>query len=158
MIAINILGGNQMKRLYLDVCTYCRPFDDHNFLRIRLETDAFYLITQHVKNGHYQAVVSPVHFKEVGAVTSLKKRFKIKALLNKADTDAVYNTNKARLRADELHALKLGVADAAHVAYAEQIADVFITCDDKLLKKCKNIPLSVVAMDPIEFIMSEGLQ
>jgi hypothetical protein len=22
-----------MKRLYLDVCTYCRPFDDQNFLR-----------------------------------------------------------------------------------------------------------------------------
>jgi len=49
-----------MKRLYLDVCTYCRPFDDQNFLRIRLETDAFYLITQYIKQEKYQAVVSPV--------------------------------------------------------------------------------------------------
>ncbi len=147
-----------MKRLYLDVCTYCRPFDDQNFLRIRLETDAFYLITQYIKNGHYQTVVSPVHFKEVGAITSLKKRFKIKSLLNKIDTGTIYDTNKARQRADELHALNFGIADAAHVAYAEQIADVFITCDDKLLKKCKKTPLTVVAMAPIEFIMSEGLQ
>ncbi len=96
-----------MKRLYLDVCTYCRPFDTQNFLRIRAETDAYYLIIQHIKKGQYQAVVSPVHFKEVSAITSLKKRFKIQALLNKANT---------------------------------------------------KISLSIVAMNPIEFIVLENLQ
>jgi len=50
-----------MKRLYLDVCTYCRPFDNQNALRIRLETDAFYLIMKHIKEGKYKAVLSPVH-------------------------------------------------------------------------------------------------
>jgi predicted nucleic acid-binding protein len=147
-----------MKRLYLDICTYCRPFDDQNFLRLRSETDAFYLITQHIKKGLYQAVVSPVHFKEVSAITSLKKRVEIQALLNQGNTQFSYDADKARQRADELHALKFGVADAAHVAYAEQIADVFITCDDKLLKKCKKTSLSIVAMNPIEFIVSEDLQ
>jgi len=29
----------RMKILYLDVCALCRPFDDQNQLRIRLETD-----------------------------------------------------------------------------------------------------------------------
>jgi hypothetical protein len=37
-----------MKTLYLDVCTYCRPFDNQDALRIRLETEAFYLILQHI--------------------------------------------------------------------------------------------------------------
>ncbi|MCK5524387.1 MAG: hypothetical protein KAI83_14745 [Thiomargarita sp.] len=147
-----------MKKLYLDICTYCRPFDDQNFLRIRLETDAFYLITQHIKEGGYQAVISPVHFKEASAIPLLKKRLEIQTLLNQVDTKTTYDAKKAHQRADELHALKFGVADAAHVAYAEQMADIFITCDDKLLKKCKKKPLSVMAMNPIEFLVSENLQ
>ena len=32
--------------LYLDVCTLCRPFDDQNMMRIRLETDSYHLILQ----------------------------------------------------------------------------------------------------------------
>ena len=36
---------NKLK-LYLDVCTLCRPFDDQNRMRIRLETDSYYLIMQ----------------------------------------------------------------------------------------------------------------
>jgi len=40
----------QKKRLYLDVCTLCRPFDDQNMMRIRLETDAFYLILRNIQN------------------------------------------------------------------------------------------------------------
>jgi hypothetical protein len=147
-----------MKRLYLDVCTYCRPFDNQNDLRIRLETDAFYLITKYIKGNQYQTIISPVHFKEVNAIPSLKKRFEIQTLLNQVDTQIVYDADKARQRADKLHTLKFGVADAAHVAYAEQIADVFITCDDKLLKRCKKTSLSIVAMDPIEFLVSEDLQ
>jgi len=147
-----------MKRLYLDVCTYCRIFDNQNFLRIRLETDAVYLIIQHIENGDYLAVVSPVHFKEVAAITSSKKRFKINSLLNKTNTAIACDNNKARQRADELYTtFNFGVADAAHVAYAEQIADIFITCDDKLLKKCKKVA-SIMAMNPIEFIISENLQ
>ncbi len=30
--------------LYLDVCAYCRPFDNQQSLRIRLETDALYIL------------------------------------------------------------------------------------------------------------------
>ena len=82
----------------------------------------------------------------------MKKRFKIQALLNKANTKIPYDANKAHQRANELHALKFGVADAAHLAYAEQIADVFITCDDKLLKRIQKTSLSIVAMNPIAFI------
>jgi hypothetical protein len=105
-----------MKRLYLDVCTYCRPFDDQNFLRIRLETDAFYFIARYIKEGQYKTVISPIHFKEVNVIPLLKKRIEIQTLLNQVDTETTYDAKKAHQRADELHALKFGVADAAHVA------------------------------------------
>ncbi|MFZ4504631.1 MAG: hypothetical protein ACOYM1_11850 [Methylovulum sp.] len=52
-----------MKVIYLDVCTYCRPFDNQDALRISLETEAFYLILQYIQHNHYQPVVSPVHLK-----------------------------------------------------------------------------------------------
>ena len=35
-------------RLYLDVCTFCRPFDNQNMMRIRLETDSYYLMNETV--------------------------------------------------------------------------------------------------------------
>jgi predicted nucleic acid-binding protein len=42
-----------------------------------------------------------------------------------------------------LYSQGFGVADAAHVAFAEQLADVFIACDDKLLKKCRKASLKI---------------
>ena len=87
-----------MKTLYLDACALCRPFDDQQQPRIRLETDALLLI------------------------------------LNESG---------------------MGIADAAHVAFAEQLADYFITCDDKLLKQCRKIDLKIPAMNPVEFIALE---
>ena len=93
----------------------------------------------------------------MNAIPSSKKRLEIQALLNGNDK-AIYDIDKARQRADELHTLKFGIADAAHLAYAEQIADIFITCDDKLLKKCKKTSLSIMTINPIEFVLLEGLQ
>ena len=63
-------------RIYLDVCTLCRPYDDQNLMRIRLETDAFYLILQHIQNGRYTMIVSPVHFREVAAIEETRERQK----------------------------------------------------------------------------------
>lgn len=64
-----------------------------------------------------------------------------------------------RSRAEYLYQSGVGIADAAHVAYAEVLADVFITCDDKLLKKCqKETSLKITAMNPLQFVLSEELQ
>jgi predicted nucleic acid-binding protein len=148
-----------MKKLYLDVCTYCRPFDNQDALRIRLETEAFYLILQHIEQNHYQSVISPVHLKEIEAIDAIEERLLLKAELTKYPHPVVSDTSTLRSRAEYLHQQGFGIADAAHVAYAENLADVFITCDDKLLKKCKKEPsLTVAAMNPLEFVLSEELQ
>ncbi|VAX31569.1 hypothetical protein MNBD_NITROSPIRAE03-72 [hydrothermal vent metagenome] len=74
----------QRKKLYIDVCTLCRPFDDQDIMRIRL--------------------------------------------------------------------------DAAHLAFAEATADVFITCDDKLLKKAKRNNIKIQSVSPLEFCAMEDLK
>jgi hypothetical protein len=47
------------KRIYLDVCALCRPFDDQAQIRIRLETEAVQLILSYVKSGDLDLVISP---------------------------------------------------------------------------------------------------
>ncbi len=128
-----------MKKLYLDVSVLCRPFDDQSAMRIRLETDAFYLILQNIQNGNYSLIVSPVHIKEVEAIEDLREQLEVRLLLEQSGTEADCDASQTRQRAQQLAALKFGVAAAAHVAYAEAAADLFISCDDKLLKRVEGI-------------------
>lgn len=46
------------KRIYLDVCALCRPFDDQTQIRIRLETGAVQLILSHVRSGDLALITS----------------------------------------------------------------------------------------------------
>ncbi|MCK6619537.1 MAG: hypothetical protein HUU32_01055 [Calditrichaceae bacterium] len=147
-----------MNKLYLDVCTLCRPFDDQNLMRIRLETDAVYLILQNVLNGHYEMVTSPVHFKEIEAITDVREKTQLTTLLAKYGKTFSWNLNKTRERAEQLVSLKFGVADAAHFAFAEAASDCLITCDDRFLKKARKLKTTFQIMNPIEFCINEDLK
>lgn len=146
-----------MKTLYLDVCVLCRPFDDQNQLRVRLETDSVFLIMKRIESGRYSAVVSPVHYKEVGAIKEISVRLEIESMLNRLDKSSECNLIQACHRAETLIDIGFCIADAAHVAFAEQLAECFITCDDKLLKRCAQTNLCIAAMSPLEFIAKEEL-
>jgi predicted nucleic acid-binding protein len=145
------------KRIYLDVCTLCRPFDDQKQMRIRLDTDAYYLILQAIKNGKYEMIISNTHFEEVCAIEDVQERQEILALLNKYGVRGTCDLAQARIRAEELYRQHFGVADAAHLAFAETTADVFISCDDKLLKKYHKPDMHLLVMNPVEFTMKEEL-
>lgn len=147
----------QQQKVYLDVCTLCRPFDDQNQMRIRLETDAYYLILEAIKEHDYEMMISKVHFEEVNAIGDVQERYEILTLLKNYGVECACDVAKARARAEALHAKGFGVADAAHLAYAEALADVFLTCDDKLLKKCRKTDLNVLVMNPVEFCTQEDL-
>ena len=145
-------------RLYLDVCTICRPYDDQRLMRIRLETDAVHLILSKVHDGTYQAIASRVHTLEVSAISNLAERIELLTLLSGFQSDVEVDKGQAAKRAEHLHSAGFGVADSAHLAYAEVIADVFITCDDKLIKKTHKEDVRVPVYNPIEFVIKEELQ
>lgn len=73
---------------------------------------------------------------------------------NSADCDLT----AARVRAEYLYARKFSLADAAHVAFAEATTDVFISCDGRLVWKCRRENISVVAMNPVGFAIEEDLK
>ncbi len=146
------------KRLYLDICTFCRPFDDQSQMRIRLETNAYYLILQALQDARYAMVVSPVHFEEANTISDAEERREIGAMLERLGTAAECDVAATRARAEDLHSRKFGIADAAHVAFAEATVDFFISCDDRLVKKCRREKVTVTATSPVEFTIAEDLK
>ena len=144
--------------VYLDVCALSRPFDDQSFLRIRLETEAVNLILSKVQEGHFKLAVSSVHYAEIRAIPDTLERLKLLSIIERYGVLLDIDKTNARKRADELVRLGFGPADAAHVAYAESGNVSFITCDDKLLKKCEKYVTIIWCGSPVRFCTEEDLR
>lgn len=142
----------------MDVCALSRPFDDQSYMRIRLEADAVYLILDKVQKGKYELITSSVHLREIGDNDNFEEKLQLLSLLQRFSKRTNYDIGEAKMRAEGLISKGFGVADAAHLAFAEQAADTFISCDDKLLRKCKTTDLAVKVMNPIKFCDEERLR
>lgn len=88
----------------------------------------------------------------------MRERVEIIALIKNYGVIPVYDLIKARNRAEYLYSSKFGVADAAHIAFAEQASDYFISCDGILLKKSKRIKTNVITINPVNFCIREDLK
>jgi len=146
------------KLVYLDVCALSRPFDDQSYLRIKLETDAVNMILAKVKQGKYRLLFSSVHIKEIEAYDNIMERLELQTILEKLGEKMNVNLSETRARAEELVNLGLGVADAAHVAFAEGAGALFISCDNKLIKKCLKHKIKVWCGNPVAFCDKEDLR
>ena len=147
-----------MKKIYLDVCALCRPYDDQSYTRIHLETTAVHLILRAVELGNYKLVYSTVHEKEISAITNDQERIDLLYLLKQIGSKISHCGTKGRRRAEHLVNSGLGVADAAHITYAEFAEAIFISCDDKLIKKCNSLDISVLTTNPLKFCDMEDIQ
>ena len=147
------------KIIYLDVCVLCRPFDDQSYLRIRMETEAVNLILSNMKKGKYVLAVSKVHLTEIDSISNIYERVQLKTILDEFGLPISVNILEARERAEVLVRKGFGIADAAHIAFAEKgTASFFITCDDRLLKKCLNNKIKVQCTNPVIFCEMEKLK
>lgn len=149
---------SRSRRVYLDVCALCRPFDDQNQARIRLETTSVEIILDHVRRETIKLIISPAHEAEIGAIPEREERNQLLLLLRQLGTRWHFNLRAARQRAEELVAQGVGVADAAHLAFAEQSSAEFITVDDQLLRRCRRIKLSIWCGSPLAYCDKENLQ
>jgi hypothetical protein len=144
--------------VYLDVCALCRPFDDQRYVRIRLESEAVHLILETVRFKRLRLVVSPVHHEEINGISDPVERHNLLALLNTYGEKIAIDIKQARGRAETFFSGGFGVADAAHVAFSEAIGSDFISCDDRLLKKCIKSDLKIWCGDPLQYCIKKGLK
>jgi len=147
-----------LRKIYLDVCTLCRPYDDQSLMRVHLETFAVLMILKAVEAGRYQMLYSPVHNLEISAISTDHERVDLLLLLKGMALECEVDKRTARVRAEELVGKGFGIADAAHLAFSEAAQADFISCDDNLLKKCKKIKLQVWTGNPIAFCDKEDLK
>jgi len=147
-----------LKKIYLDVCALCRPYDDQSYTRIHLENTAVQLILRAIESGDYELVYSVVHEKEISAITNDQERIDLLYLLKQIGSKISHSGIKGRRRAEYLVNLGLGVADAAHIAYAEFAEAIFISCDDKLIKKCNSLDVSILTTNPVKFCDMEDIR
>jgi len=146
------------KQVYLDVCALCRPFDDQQQARIRLETGAVELILAHVRQENLKLIVSAVHRLEIVAIKNAEEREQVALLLNRIGSVVKTEVAATRRLAEELVADGFGVADAAHVAFAAQAGAEFVTVDDRLLKHCYRAQLTIWCGTPVGYCEKEKLK
>lgn len=144
--------------IYLDVCVLCRPFDNQQYLRIRMESEAVNLILSNIKQGKFRLLVSPVHIIEIDAISDNYECIHLRTLLEKYGEMVKVDMSKTRARAEELFQKGFGLADAAHIAFAEESNAPFITCDDQILNKCLKEKMGIWCTNPVIFCEKEKLR
>jgi hypothetical protein len=143
--------------IYIDVCTFCRPFDNQDNLRVSLETNAYYIILKNIELKKLKLISSPMIEEELNSITEIKEKLSVEYLIQIYSVQPRYDLKLARIRTEDFIKLKLGIADAAHLAFAEQFSDYLISCDDKFIKKSKRTNSKTKVINPIEFCIIENL-
>ena len=150
--------SQQPRRVYLDVSALCRPFDDQDQMRIRLETDAVLLIVSSIRSYRLILIVSPAHNLEIAAIEDLAEREHLQLLLREHGTRPNFDLHAGRERAEQLIKQRVSVADAAHLALAEQAQSDFVSCDDRLIRQCRRVQVNVWVGSPVAYCEKENLR
>lgn len=145
--------SEQVVKLYLDVCCLQRPFDDQTQARIRLEAEAIKLILDRIEDGQFEWLTSEVVDYEIAQNPDAERALKAKLLADHAGKKVIVDTIETA-RAGELERLGFTGFDALHLACAESgDADVFLTTDDKLMKRAIRVSkkLDVRVANPLQW-------
>jgi hypothetical protein len=136
-------------RLYLDSCTFNRPFDDQNQLKIKLETEAKLFIQQGILNNKYDLVWSYILEYENNQNEFADKRNTIYGWKNIAKIYCLENDEIIEY-AENLKIKNIRTKDALHIACSVYTnSDYFITTDKQLF----NLKLDdIKIINPLTFI------
>jgi len=137
------------KTIYLDTCSYNRPFDDQTQLRISLETQAKLFIQSLIKNNELDLIYSYVCFYENYINPFENKKLSIFEFSKNAKYFVTENDN-ILVKANIIIKERIKPIDALHLSCAiDAGADYFITVDDDILRYRTD---EIKIFDPIMFI------
>ena len=143
-------------RIYLDNCSYNRPYDDQSQLRISLESQAKLYIQDMIKEGKIELASSYTLTFENSRNPYDFKRKPIEKFLEDNTTVYVDESFSDKVNSLALEIMKTGVktADAHHAASAIIAGcNYLVTTDDRLLKYKSD---QITILDPIDFIRQVG--
>jgi len=139
----------QTLRLYLDICSYNRPFDNQAQMKIRLETEAKLYIQAGIRDRRYSLVWSYMLDLENNNSPYEERKNAIAPWKAIADSYCPSSRNILTL-GHEIMKYGIRAKDALHIACAIQSGcDYFITTDGKLTNKTV---ANIRIINPINFI------
>lgn len=143
-------------RIYLDNCCLQRPCDDQSQPRIRVETEAVIAILAAAEAGDLSLVASEALEYEIGRTTDPHRRDEALAALRLA-TERLALNDKTEALAASFEATGMPPMDALHLAVASLAqVDYLVTCDDRFLKKSRNLAgLACKVISPLTFVLEK---
>lgn len=144
-------------RIYLDVCSLNRPFDDHAQDRVRLESEAVLTVLSRAETENWILLTSEVVDIEIYKMPDDNRRQRV-SILSSTSQSYIVVDEETEKRATELEALGFKSFDALHIACAEKgRADVLLTTDDDLLRKAsqRKDVLKTRLENPVRWLMEE---
>jgi len=141
-------------RIYMDVCCLFRPFDeDRTQDRIRREADAIFAILELCKENGWKILDSEMIDFEMATATNHVTAKQIKELFPFAAERAMLGKD-VEIRAIFFQCNGIDIIDSYHLALAETSgADVFLTTDDRFLRKANRIDLKIRVENPETWIV-----
>lgn len=140
-------------KIYLDMCSLQRPFDDKSQLRVLVEAQAVLGVLALCQAGELDLIGSDALVFETDANPDpFRRDFASEAIGKAAQFVALSDEIKARAKTYTAAGVK--PLDALHLACAVQAqADYFCTCDDRFLKKARALVTPPTkAVSPLELI------
>ncbi len=137
--------------IYLDNCSFNRPFDNQKHIQIRLETEAKLFIQEQIIKGKLKLAWSYILDFENGANPFPER----KETINNWKKYAIADTGETKIIisiAEELNKKGIKSKDALHLACAIELnCRYFITTDKAIIKKLTNFE-SIKVISPVDFI------
>jgi predicted nucleic acid-binding protein len=136
-------------RLYLDNCSFNRPYDDQSLLRNYLEAEAKTYIQKEILNQNYELAWSYIMDYEISFIPFSDRKKQIIKWKYFATID-IDESEKIIAIANEIMKKNIKAKDSLHLACAiESECNYFITTDDKILNKYID---NITVINPIDFI------
>ena len=139
-------------RLYIDLNCFNRPFDDQGQQRVRRETEAVFAVLKRIVDGSDTLLWSWALSFENEKHPKLDRRDEIALWQGRSERmiglSAALDKRTREIALQGIHAL-----DAAHLASAEVgRAEVFLTCDDLVLRRAPRLGLALRALNPVAYL------
>jgi predicted nucleic acid-binding protein len=140
-------------RLYLDACSWCRPYDDLSQPRIYIESEAVLEILRLCKLHSWTLAGSEAIESELLRIKDAEKLDNVKGLYEDA-TEYLTLTDEIKQMAQNFQQYRIGEFDSLHLATAEANGyDVLLTTDDDFRRNALKLSLKVQVNNPAEWLM-----
>ncbi|MDR3120813.1 MAG: hypothetical protein LBU58_05710 [Clostridiales bacterium] len=137
-------------KIYLDNCSFNRPYDNQVQMKVRLETEAKLFIQCGVREGKYSLCWSFMMDYENGKNPYDEKRDTI-ALWENIAEDFCPPSENVFSRGKTIMALGIKHEDALHIACAiDRHCGYFVTTDRKVLSKSVD---GIRIINPVDFVL-----